>query len=315
MLKNKKSRFERFSERLIPYDHMVLIYCWLIIVLTLNFARPIKDFSIVLLFHGGVIVLVTLLAIFAYKKTNRIIVFFRLLYPVLLMTFFYTTSGKLVHIIFPEFLDGQIIALEKSILGVNPTLWLDGHLNVVITEILSASYFSYYFLIPGLALFLFFGKRDAEIKRFLTATCGTFFVSYLMFIFYPVEGPRHVFAATYQNAITGPLFRPMVDFVIGNAAFRGGAMPSSHCAEALVVAFFAIKYYGKKAWFLIPVVAGLSLGTVYGRFHYLSDVVVGIAIGIIMIWLTLYFYPHKKDDDVDIDTNIEMSRRYASRSH
>ncbi|MEZ5358377.1 MAG: phosphatase PAP2 family protein [Candidatus Zixiibacteriota bacterium] len=312
--KDKKGLFERFAERLLPYDHMALIYCWIIIVLTFNFARPIEDFYVVLAFHFGVIALVCLLAIFLNDKTNRFAVFLRLLYPVILMTFFYTTVGKLVHIVYPDFLDYQVINLERAVFGVSPTVWWDQHLNVIVTEIMSAGYFSYYFLIIGLSLVLIFNKRDAEIKRFMTATCATFFISYLIFIFYPVEGPRHVFVDTYQNAITGPFFRQLVDYVISNGAFRGGAMPSSHCGEALVVTYFAIKVYGRRAWFLAVILAILSISTVYGRFHYVSDVVVGYIIGIAAIWLTLYFYPLKKDrDKAEAAEALKMSDRYASR--
>lgn len=312
--RDKKSLFERFADRLLPYDHMALVYCWIIIVLTLNFARPIEDFFVVLGFHCGVIIIVCLLAIFLNDKTNRFLVFLRLLYPVILMTFFYTTSGMLVHTIFPEFLDYQIINFERFIFGVSPTLWWDQHLNVVMTEILSAGYFSYYFLIIGLSLTLIIGKRDAEIKRFMTATCSTFFISYLIFIFYPVEGPRHVFADSYQNVISGPFFRQLVDYVINNGAFHGGAMPSSHCAEALVVTYFGIKVYGRKAWFLVVILAILSIGTVYGRFHYVSDVVVGYVIGFTTIWLTMYFYPFKKDrDKAATAETLKTGDRYASR--
>jgi len=312
--KTKKNLFERFASKLVPYDHMVLVYCWFIIVLTVNFARPIADYTIVLAFHTGVIVLVCLLAIFTHNKQSRPLVFIRLLYPVILMTFFYTTSGMLVHIFFPDFLDYQVINFERAIFGVSPTVWWDNHLNVVVTEIMSAGYFSYYFLIIGLSLFLFLGRKDTEIKRFMTATCATFFISYLIFIFYPVEGPRHVFADTYQNTITGPFFRQLVDLVINNGAFRGGAMPSSHCAEALIVTFFGIKYYGRKAWFLTIILLVLSVSTVYGRFHYVTDVVVGYLIGITTIWLTMYFYPHKKEkEQAQAAKDLNIGDRYASR--
>ena len=295
MKKTKPHLFETILHRLLPFDHLTIIYCWIIIILTVGFARPIGDFVPVLLFHLGVIALVMLLVQYAHGLSNRPIMFLRLLYPVILMTFFYSTSGELVHIFFPGFLDYQIVSLEKHIFSVSPTIWLDGHLNVFVTEILSASYFSYYFLIPGMALFLFFGRRDRETKRFVTASCATFFVSYLIFIAYPVEGPRHFLAAEYQNAITGPVFRPLVDMVINNAAFHGGAMPSSHIAEALVVMFFAIRNYGRKAWFLVPIVTGLALGTVWGRFHYLTDVMVGIVLGCLTTWLTLMFYTIEKE--------------------
>jgi membrane-associated phospholipid phosphatase len=314
-LRDKPHLFEKFIGRLTPFDHVVLVYCWIIIILTINFARPINDYLSVLLFHFGMILLVCVLAQFARKLTNRLVVFIRLLYPVVMMAFFYQFSGKLVQAIVPRFFDGQLVGLEKSILGVHPTLWLDHHLNIVVTELLSAAYFSYYLLIPGLALFLFFGKRDGEIRRFMTATCVTFFISYLMFIFYPVVGPRFYFAELYQNEITGIIFRPLVNFVIDNAAFKGGAMPSSHCAEALIVMLFAIRNYGRKAYFLILVVIGLSLGTVYGRFHYVSDVIVGIALAFIIYWLTLKFYPTKKDYAPKWQlSDFDKKRMYVSNS-
>lgn len=295
MKKSKPHLFETVFHRLLPFDHMTLIYCWTIVILIVGFARPIGDFVTVLLFHLGVIALVILLVKYAHLRTGRPIVFIRLLYPVILMALFYSTSGKLVHLFFPEFLDYQVVALEKQIFGVSPTIWLDGNLNVYVTEILSASYFSYYFMIPGLSLLLFFSRRDRETKRFVTASCVTFFISYLIFIAYPIEGPRHYLAADYQNVITGPIFRPLVDMIINNAAFHGGAMPSSHIAEALVVMFFAIRNYGRKAWFLILIVSGLALGTVWGRFHYIADVIVGIAIGCLATWLTLIFYAVEKE--------------------
>ena len=71
-------------------------------------------------------------------------------------------------------------------------------------------------------------------------------------------------------------------------------MPSSHVAEALIVLLFAIRNYGRRAYFLIPIVIGLAMGTVYGRFHYISDVAVGTAIAFVIYWLTLNFYPTRK---------------------
>ncbi len=236
------------------------------------------------------------MAKFVRSLENRLVFFIRILYPIILMTFFYQFSGKLVQVVVPWLFDEQLAMLEKAVLGVHPTLWLDpGSIHVIITELLSAAYFSYYFMIPGLALVLFLGKKDRELRRFVTATCVTFFASYLIFIFYPVAGPRFYFAGMYINELTGPIFRPLVNLIIDNAAFKGGAMPSSHVAEAIIVMMFAIRSYGRKAYFLIPIVIGLAMGTIYGRFHFASDVVVGAVLAFIIYWFTLKFYPTQKD--------------------
>lgn len=291
---------------------MMVIYCWIIIVLVTNFARPIGDYLNVLLFHGGIIVFVVLLAFFA-RYQNRFVVFVHLLYPVILMTFLYQTSGKLVHLFVPGYFDSHIVAVEKTVLGGDISLWLDGLSNPWLTELFSATYFSYYFMIPGLALFLFFNRKDGKLKRFMTATCTVFFLSYLIFILFPVECPRYYFATQYKSELTGPIFRPLVNLVIGQAAFRGGAMPSSHVAEALVVMYFAILAYGRRAYFMIAAVIGLALGTLYGRFHYVSDVVAGGILGLAVIWLTLTFYPREKDAAQEqILSEYDLKRDYVS---
>lgn len=294
--KEKYRAFGKIISQMKPFDHLVVIYSWFILVITVNLARPIGNFIGVLAFHLSAILIVLLLVYLYDKYDNRGIALFRLLYPVVLMTFFYQTSGELVHIIFPNFLDYQVVAFEQSLLGISPTIWLDQRLSIFWTEFLSATYFSYYLLIPGLSLVLFIHRKDKEIIRFMTAICAAFFFSYMIFILYPIEGPRHFLASQYQNSVSGPFFRPLVEYIIKNGAFHGGAMPSSHCAVSIIVMIFAIRNYSRKAWFLIPVILGLAAGTVYGRFHYISDVVVGVVIAVLCYSIIHFYLPKKKED-------------------
>jgi membrane-associated phospholipid phosphatase len=284
---------------MLPFDHLTVLFCWTIIILTVNFGRPLSRYVDILTVYAAAIVAVFLLVRFVSPSGNPVARFLRLLYPVIMMLFFYQTCAKMVHFFFPGFFDHQVVALESILFGGDLSLWLDGRSSVAATEILSAGYFSYYFLIPGLAIVLFFHGRTGDIKRFMTATCLTFFVSYLTFIVYPMEGPRFYFANLYGTDLVGPVFRPLVDMVIERGAIRGGAMPSSHVAEALVVMIFALRAYGRKASFLVPVVAALAVGTVYGRFHYITDVVIGAAVGSLAAWAAIQWYPPERDTASD----------------
>lgn len=299
MPKTRPHLFETFLSRMLPFDHLTILYCWIIIILTINFGRPLARYGDILIVHAAAIVGVTLLVRFISPAANPLARFLRLLYPVIMMLFFYQACAKMVHFLFPDFFDHQVMALESILWGGDLSLWLDGRTGVVVTEILSAGYFSYYFLIPGLAIVLFVHGRTDDIKRFMTATCLTFFVSYLTFIAYPVEGPRFYFAGQYTTDLVGPIFRPLVTMVIDQGAIHGGAMPSSHVAEALVVLIFALRAYGRKASFLVPVVIALALGTVQGRFHYITDVVVGAAIGALAAWAAVRWYPSEKEPASD----------------
>ncbi len=295
MPKNKPHLFETFFSRMLPFDHLTIIYCWTILILTVNFGRPLHLYLDILTLHFAAVIAVIALVWFASEASNPVARFLRFLYPVIMMLFFYQSCAKLTHFFFPGFFDYQIVAFEKILFGGDPTLWLDGRGNVFLVELFSAGYFSYYFLIPGLAVILFFDQRTREIKRFMTATCITFFVTYMIFILYPIEGPRYYFGNLYTTDLVGPFFRPLVDMVIDRGAIHGGAMPSSHVAEALVVMIFALRIYGRKAYVLVPVVITLALGTVYGRFHYMSDVIVGAAIGALASWAAIKLYPPERE--------------------
>ncbi len=276
---------------LYPFDIAILSYVGLLTILIFIFGRPINLYYKPLL-TNLLVALIVLAIIFLLKDIGRRpVLFFRILYPGLLFTVFYEQTGGLMRLFFPDFLDRQLVSFETSIFGIEPSLWLDANLiNVWITEILSFCYFSYYLMLPVFLLGFFFLKKYDEIKKGLTAICVTFFISFLLFFLYPIEGPRYFFAGQYSHNITGPIFRPLVDFAIESGAVHGGCMPSSHVAVALIILIFTMRNFPKAGWYLIPINMGLALGTVYGRFHYASDVVVGAVIGTTATILTLRYY-------------------------
>jgi len=281
------------SVRFHPVDRLVLGYCLLMAVLLLLLGRPLAAYADELLFYLVAALVSALIIRYVDESRSRGHAFLRLLYPALLFTFFYRTTGGQMSLLFDTFFDRQVVLFERAVFGVNPTLYMDQHLlNVWITEILSFCYFCYYLILPGFLIPVFWRGDYRIVRGYLSAACLTFFVSYLLFWLYPVEGPRWFFAAEYVNQVEGPLFRKLVAFVIDNAAVRGGAMPSSHTGVALVTLIFCFRYYRPVAWWLLPIVVGLALGTVWGRFHYVSDVVVGAAIGAVAVWTVWKYLDH-----------------------
>ncbi len=282
MIKNNKS--VRFN----PTDRLILGYCGLMIALVLGFGRPLAGYTDELISYTAIAVLVWILVRFLPESTGKMNAIIRAVYPALLFTFFYRLTGGQMFLFFDHFFDAQVINFESRLFGIEPTLYIDRNLlNVWVTEIVSFCYFTYYLMVP---VFIIAALRRMElkiIKPCLAACTLTFFASYLLFALYPVEGPRWQFAHVYINSIDGPLFRPLVEFVIENAAVRGGAMPSSHVGVALVILMFSLKHYRPLGWILLPLNIGLAIGTVWGRFHYISDVFVGAAFAVasvILVW-------------------------------
>ncbi len=264
-----------------PVDYLVIGYCLFMVLVILAIGRPLGGYADELVFYSSTAAVAALVVRYLGESRTGWRRFLRLLYPAILLTVFYRMTGGTMFLLFDRFYDYQIISLEQSVLGVEPSLFIDRNwLSPFWNELFSASYFSYYLMIPTLLLVLFLKRKDELIRRFLTAACVAFFVSYLMFFLYPIEGPRYHFAGQYLNEIEGPFFRQLVNLAIDKGAVHGGCMPSSHVAVALVVLAYTFKVSRRIGWMLLPIVVGLAIGTVWGRFHYVSDVVVGAAIGI-----------------------------------
>ncbi|MCP4684936.1 MAG: phosphatase PAP2 family protein [bacterium] len=289
------------------FDWIVLGYCLLMLSAILAFGRPLADYTDELVFYAAMAAVALLIMRFVDSSGGRWQALVRLLYPGAMFTFFYRATGGLMFLLTDQFLDWQVVTFENMLLGANPTLYIDSHLlNVWTNEILSFCYFSYYPMLPVFLIAAFAKKHYRVIREFSAAACLTFFISYLLFSLYPVEGPRWHFAELYTNSVEGPIFRPLVEMVIDRGAVRGGAMPSSHTGIALVIMLFCFRYYRKAGWVLLPIVTGLAIGTVWGRFHYASDVFAGAAIGIfslILVWKyqkspTRDVSPHKEQKEL-----------------
>ena len=274
--------------RLYLFDRLLLWYALLMVLLLATFGRPLSLYVDELIFYSATAALVIVIGRHLNERRSGWHHFLRLLYPVLLFTFLYRETGGMMFLFHDHFFDAQLTAFERAVFGVNPTLYIDRHLlNVFVNELLSLCYFLYYLMIPVFMLAVYMRGDFGILRSSMAAVSLTFFVSYLLFALYPVEGPRWFFVGQYIHDVEGPLFREWVNTVMRHAAVRGGCMPSSHFAVALVLVLFTARYYRRWLWLMVPVTTGLALGTVWGRLHYVSDVVVGGILGIaatLLVW-------------------------------
>jgi len=205
--------------------------------------------------------------------------FIRQLYPGFLYPFFYSQTQHAIHWLIPRFLDPQLVAFERALFGVDPNLWIKQFESPLLNEWIMLGYFSYYLLLPITGLPMFFRGEIGHVRRLLTSCTIAFIISYVGFIVYPLEGPRYYLAGQIVGPLEGWLFVPLVNWIIAGGAIHGGCMPSSHTAVALVVLLWAWRINRRWALVLAPFILTLFVGTVWGRFHYVTDVLVGLPIG------------------------------------
>lgn len=275
-----------------PFDKLIVGYSLVMVLLLLVLGDPLWLYFDEVVFYIGTGILSIVIVRYFDERRGGLIRLLRLLYPALLFTFFYRATGGTMFLLFNRFFDPELTAFEQSIFGVHPTLHIDRHwLHPAISEIVLMAYFLYYFLILGWVLILYVRGDYGVVKSSLTAFCAIFFVSYMMFWLYPIEGPRWFFADRYLHDVASPLARQLAQFVIDNAAVRGGCMPSSHFAIAVSIQMYAFRFYPRAAWPLLAIVFGMGIGTFWGRYHYVSDTIVGGLIGIVATLIVWRLHP------------------------
>jgi membrane-associated phospholipid phosphatase len=271
---------------LLPTDILTILYLSLTGVLVLFHPR-LPQWPFLILAHIAAICLIY--AISRVRKANLLLQFIGDWIYVPAFIPIYRETGILNRIFHNGYLDSFFIKVEGFLFRGQPSLYLSQAFgNVHLSEFLHISYATYYLQIPALGLILYgmgILKRDFEAFRIYLFTIAlTFYVCYLGFILFPVEGPFYRFPKIEGEISTGTAYK-LAHRILDEGAARGAAFPSAHVAVAVVMLVFAWRYEKGAFLALSPLILGLILGTVFCRFHYAVDGLAGAIIGGISSWV------------------------------
>jgi membrane-associated phospholipid phosphatase len=203
-------------------------------------------------------------------------------YPLLLMPFLYWELPHLAGSLWGgRYFDGLVQAWEHQLFGHQPsTTWAAQWPSLALSEILHGAYLAYYPVIYGVPAILFFRGRLDAFRDTLFALMLTFVLAYLVFIVFPVQGPRYLFPAPGGALADGPLYR-LTHAVLEGGSSQGAAFPSAHAAVAVVQAVNAHRHLPRALPLLVLILAGICAGAVFGGFHYAVDMVAGVGLGLL----------------------------------
>jgi membrane-associated phospholipid phosphatase len=272
-------------------DMLVVSYLLLTAVIVLVERSTLDRWPTYLVAHLAVAILVFSLR-FAPWESKGWFQFLRSWYPVPLILVFYK-EVELFAAAFGNWSLTDVVQLWETFL-------FDGYPHIYLSEklpwVLFSEYihFCYFFhniqilLIGG--LFWVWNRLAFYELIFLVTT--TLLCSYLFYMFFPVDSPFYL-APDLAKPLTGNFFYELVHFVSDRGGARGGAFPSSHVSVSVTVWLVVLFRARRWAYLLTPITVGLIFATVYGRFHYVLDSVVGFALAL-SIAGTYFLFRHKR---------------------
>lgn len=204
--------------------------------------------------------------------------FVRESYPLWLMPLAYHELSRINRLVTLRYYDAAVVRWDQIVFGGHPQTYLAALLpNVWLSEFLHCCYLSYMLFIPLVGLTLYFQRRTEAFRVFTTTVALTMYSSYLVFAFFPVQGPWYTFP---HPVIAKGVFGSLVRTYLLRGASIGCAFPSSHVAVAASVAIMAHRFSRRLSYALLILAAGIAVGTVYGGFHYAIDALCGLLFGL-----------------------------------
>jgi len=195
----------------------------------------------------------------------------------LILLYIYTASLRLQLVFFPTWHDQVVVDLEAAVLGVQPTVWIQRFITPGLTEWMMFCYVFYVLVYPILSLLIYSRHGEEQNEDYLFYIGLAIVLCTLGFLMFPAAGPMRHMADLHTVPVRGYFFTAVSELIRGRIHTPGGTIPSIHCAAATIMWWSAYRYSRPAFFFLAPVILSLYVSTVYGRFHYVFDVLAGIA--------------------------------------
>lgn len=235
---------------------------------------------------GGVIFAATAVAA---RRVTKIPLRVRLnVYRVVIVTaivWSYLILRDVLPIIRTDSVDASLAAADVRLFGTDVTLWLERWNRPAIIEWLSFYYFNYYTLNLAFVIgVLWIEGPGSSAVEFGIGTALLFSLGHLGYMCVPAFGPVTFFADRYHGPLQGgPFLRLMLASVEGGGAMKD-VFPSMHTGASVWFALFSLhrarldRRWRKPAAVTAFVVVNIVISTLVLRWHYVVDVLAGIAL-------------------------------------
>jgi len=229
----------------------------------------------------------------SFPETPAWVRTFHAFLPVLIVPVLFDSMGDIIPGIWPRYFDELLIKADLRLFGGHhPTVLLERFVHPLLTTVLQFAYISYYPMAIVLGAVLFLKKNETAFDEAIFGIILCFYLSYLGYLLVPAVGPRFTLAHLQtRDLAAGPLVTAIQETLNALENTKTDAFPSGHTAVALMTLYYAWKARERVlAALLLPAVTGLILSTVYLRYHYVIDVLAGIALTALTVYLAPPLY-------------------------
>ncbi len=222
---------------------------------------------------------VALVVAMSRRPDARWVVWARAAATVAILMYLYSSLGAPVFAIIPWRADRFLENVDRAVfLGHSPAVWASQHIGYAGLEFWSIIY-GFFVAFLYLSIFLgCVGRPELERDEFLTGFALTYTLAYLGYLFLPTTGPIESIAGVAPP--TGGPFHRMILDTVASTGGNHGAFPSLHVGASAYLCLFDWRNSLLRGMTYAPIVALIGFSTIFLQYHYVVDLLIGLAIAV-----------------------------------
>lgn len=257
--------------RLLPIHWSFIGYSALTGLVAVSFSTATNVYSVNLLPRFLVFLWIISWLLLNDKLNKKAWRFINMAFPLAILGLFYYETQFLNQFLF-SFRDPYLAEWEFRLFGFQPSVAFSKYYHSIwMVEIMSFAYLSYFLMIPGFCLYLFF-KNSLKLESSVFLIVTSFLIFYLFFLIFPASGPQFYFYNDYQQLPEGGIIKSLLRLIQSLGEGPTAAFPSSHVAISLIILWLSFKYARPVFFIALPVSILLCFSAVYIKAHYVIDV-------------------------------------------
>ena len=206
--------------------------------------------------------------------------------PLVALLYCYGLMGPVIgHGLFGD-QDEALARIDRvHVLRARPPRPLRGDHLPAALEWLSACYVFYAPLYPVVLAAVFAKKDPAPFRELAFALTLVLATGYVLYTVVPAQGP--LFVDRFDVSLDGYYGAWLKSQLMDRTRVPRDCFPSLHTAVSLTLLWGALRHVRRLGWALLPIVVSIPVACVYLRYHYVVDVLAGLALFAAVATLTV----------------------------
>jgi membrane-associated phospholipid phosphatase len=160
--------------------------------------------------------------------------------------------------------------------GHDPSVLCEALISRPLSEWLCSCYVFYLPLFPIVLAWLYARPDPGPFREVCFAASLTMAVGYISYTVVPAQGP--LFTDHFDVPLDAYLLEPIKAQLMDRTRVPRDCFPSLHTAASLTLLWGAFRHVRPLFWMLAPIVLSIPFACVYLRYHYVIDVLAGVAL-------------------------------------